>query len=118
MDGITSLFVGWGTLAGFAALVTVIINILKIFGVVKDDTAANWSAGLNLLGLIVMMVIKIVNPTVDIGITDAYVANIAIILQVVCAYLVQVGASKLFHSIIKGIPLIGKSFTVDRMRGK
>jgi uncharacterized membrane protein len=45
-----SLVVQWGSLLGFAAVIAVVINLLKLAGVVKDDTAQIWSVELNLPG--------------------------------------------------------------------
>lgn len=48
----SEILVEFAALVGFAALVSVIVNILKVAGVVKDGTADKWVAGFNLAGVL------------------------------------------------------------------
>ncbi len=106
-----SLLVQWGTLVGVAALIAVIINVLKLAGVVKDGTAQTWSAGLNLAGLIILFVLKIVRPDLDIGELDKQAGALADVALVLIGYISQLLASKLTHTAIRNIPLIGASYS-------
>lgn len=105
------LFVGWTSLMGFAALIAVIVNVLKAVGVVKDGTAQTWSAGLNLAGLIAMFVLRIFRPDFDLAGIDEQAAQLANVVTVLLAYITQLLSSKLAHIAVKTIPVIGKSYS-------
>lgn len=104
------LFIMWGSLAGMAALIALVINVLKLAGVVKDGTAQTWSAGLNLFGLVALFVLQIVKPDLDIAGVDGQVMAFVNVATVVLGYVIQLLSSKLTHIAITGVPVIGKSF--------
>ena len=106
-----SMIQQFGALAGVAALITIIVNVLKQFGVVKDGTAQNWVAGLNLAGLAALISLRVFMPDVDIAALDSQAAQIAVLLAVVAAYISEMGLSKLTHKLLSGVPAIGKSFS-------
>lgn len=103
------MLIGFTSLAGVAALIALIINVLKVFGVVKDGTAQTWSAGLNLAAMVVLFVLKVFVPTVSIDGMDAKIAEFVPVMTVVVGYIVQLLSSKLTHLAVKGIPVIGWS---------
>ena len=104
-----SLVVQWGSLLGFAAVIAVVINLLKLAGVVKDDTAQIWSAALNLAGLAGLLLVKVFQPEVDIPGLDQQAAEFANVMTVMVAYISQLLSSKLTHYAIRGIPFFGVS---------
>jgi hypothetical protein len=112
------LVVEFAGLMGFAALVAVVINILKTFKVIGDGAATKWSTGLNLAGLVALMVYRFFQPETPVTGIDSSLASIANILTVVLAFVVQLGTSKVSHLALKGTPLIGKSYTLDRQANK
>lgn len=101
----------FATLVGFAALVSVIINVLKMFGVVKDGTADKWVAIFNLVGLIVLVVVRIFFPEFDVAGIDAKLAGLATVASYIISYIVMLLGSKLTYLAVKGLPVIGKSNT-------
>ena len=105
------LLVQWGALAGFAALIAFAINVLKTLGVVKEGEAPTYSAGLNLAGLVMLLVLKIYKPEVDVGELDVQVAQAVEVGVVVFGYVVQLLGSKLAHEVVRGVPGIGKSIS-------
>ncbi len=115
MEEIYNLVLSFGTLAGFAAFVAVLINVLKTFGVVKDGQAPKWSAILNLVGLVGLTVAKIVWPDLGINHVDAVAGMVAGILVVVLGYVMQIVVSSKTHTALSEahIPLIGKSFSTE-----
>ncbi len=115
MEGLLGLVDQLMVLGGFAAMVAVIINVLKTFGVVKDGQAGTWSTGLNLAGLIGLFVAGIVAPEFDIPGLDANLAQIAEILSLIFAYIMQNWISKGTHSVFSSgqVPVIGKSYSED-----
>jgi hypothetical protein len=111
------VIVEFASLIGFAALVAVIINILKYFKVVDDGAATKWSSGLNLVGLLALLVYRLfVCKDCDVTPYDSTLATIANILSYILAFVVQLGVSKTAHVALKGTPLIGTSFTLMRAK--
>lgn len=106
-----SILAQFATLLGFAAMVSVIINILKYFKVVKDGTADKWVAGFNFLGVLALFIIRLVNPDLDISLIDKNIGQFAIFAQYVLSFIVTLLGSKATYLATKGLPLIGKSNT-------
>jgi hypothetical protein len=111
MDGITVLLAQWAALGGFGALIAFIVNILKTFGLVKDNQAVTWSTGLNLLGLAGLLAVGVYAPQLDVAGIDSKVAQFVQVGLVVFAYIVQLLGAKLGHTVVRGVPLIGKSYS-------
>lgn len=99
------------SLGGVGAVVAMLINVGKSVGFVKDGQAPAWRTGLNILGLAVLFLVKIFKPDFDVAGFDAQAAQFAAVASTVVAYLVEIGASELAHKYLKGVPLIGKSFS-------
>ena len=110
-----NLVIQFGTLAGFAALVAAIINILKSAGLVKDGQAQTYSAILNLVGLAGLLSLQVFRPQADVTYLDGQAAQIANVLLVVSGYVVQLGGAKLMHLILTGMPLVGKSYSQEQV---
>ena len=101
-------------LAGFAALISVIVNILKTVGVVKEDDAIKWVGGGNLIGILVMYGFRIFNSSFDFSGLDPTMMEISTVATFILSYVAQLGISKLTHIAVKGLPGVGKSFSLDR----
>jgi hypothetical protein len=101
----------WEAFLGVVALITILVNVLKWAGVVKDGTASVWSMVLNGIGMVTFIVVKIVKPDTDLMILDTNMSLIAQVLSLLFTYVLQLGGSKLVHFILKGLPVIGKSFS-------
>ena len=102
------------SLGGVGTLVAAIVNALKSAGVVKDGQAQTFVLGFNLLGLVVLFVLGIFAPSTDLSQLDSTAAQVAQLLTIVVGLVVQFGGSKLAHGAFKGIPVIGKSFSVAK----
>lgn len=102
-----------GALAGFGALVAVVVNLLKQAGVVADGQAGTWSAGLNLVGLVALFVLRVFAPAQDVGQLDGVAAGIAQALQAVAALVIQLGGAKAAHALLRGVPAVGKSYSAQ-----
>ena len=106
-----SLLVQWGALAGFAALIAFLVNILKVVGLVEDGHAPYWSAALNLLGLAGLLAVNVYAPELDVAGLDAKVAGFVEVGLVVFGYILQLLGSKVTHYAVKGLPVVGKSYS-------
>jgi hypothetical protein len=113
----SDVVIEFASLVGFAALVTVIVNILKYFKVVQDYDAPSWVAGANMIGLIALIVYRtLICKDCDITGADSTLATLANILAYILAFIVQLGVSKIAHLAARGTPLIGTSYTLMKAR--
>src|SRR3990167_40085 len=100
-----------GTLAGFGGLIALIVNALKTFGVVKNGQSPIWSLGLNVAGIVILFLLKVFKPDVDPAQYDGIAGKIVTIATLALGLFVQLGGSKGVHNLVRGVPLLGKSFS-------
>jgi len=94
---------------GFGALVSAIVNVLKTVKLVQDGQAPTWITGLNLLGVIALYVASALKLPFDLEIVNQQMGIVAQFLVAMGQLIVAFGGSKLFYSVARGAPLIGKS---------
>lgn len=104
-------------LLGFAALVSMLVCVLKFFDVIKDGQADKWVAGFNLVGVLSLFIVRQFNPEFDPVQIDTAMGQIASIGTYILSFLVMIYGSKITYSATKGLPLIGKSFSKDKQDG-
>ena len=109
-DFVLVMFAG---LAGFPAFVTVLVNVLKEFGIVKDGDAPKWVAGFNVTGLVALLVIVAIVPAFDVPNLDKSLMGLANFLTLVLGFVIQMGVSKFSYAQVKGLPVVGKSNSAD-----
>ncbi len=100
-------------LAGFAALIALLVNVGKLIGFIKDGDAVKWSGGLNLLGILALFVTRLFLPTFDVSGIDQTLLTIATVGSYILGYVLELGISKLTHIAVKGLPVIGKSYSLQ-----
>lgn len=101
---ITTLLGDFMKLGGFAALVSVLVDIGKRFGIVKDGDAPTWVTGINLVGLVIFFVAKVVN--FDFAGLDPVFAQVATVLAALLALVGQVAVSRFAHFTLQGVKVI------------
>jgi len=93
-------------LTGLGTLVSVLINIGKTFGIVKDGTSDIWYKGLSILVFIVIAVFYWLETPVEWMQVDSWLKAAATILGL----LLQVLGGKAGYTILRGAPIIGYSY--------
>jgi hypothetical protein len=111
-----TLLLQWTALLGFGSLIAFLINLGKRAGWVRDGDAPKWSLGLNLAGMVLLAVVQVYRPDVDVAGIDAQVAAWVEVLATIAGLVLQLGSAKLTHTIVRGMPVIGVSHTVERGR--
>ena len=101
-------------MGGIALLITVLVNVLKFFNVVKDGDAPKWTGGLTLVAVLALYVTRLFIPAFDPTGIDATLFEVACVGQYILTYVLSLGISKLSHATLRGIPVIGKSYTYDK----
>ena len=101
-------------MAGFAALITLLVNVGKVIGWVKEDMALVVSSGANLILILVVYGFQLFRPDFNFGTLDPIMAQAALVGNLVLTYVIQLMTSKVTHETVRGLPIIGKSFSFDR----
>ena len=92
-----------------------LINVLKLVGIVKDGTSQKWSLGLNLIGIVLMASFRVFYPHIVMEELDPMIADLATITTMILTFVSQLGISKLTNEIVRGSPIIGKSYSQDKI---
>lgn len=111
---VSQLILQLATLAGFAALVSVLVNVGKFLGIVQDGTADKWVAGANLVGIIGLFILRTYFPGVPVEGVDQTMLEIAEFGGYVMGFVVMIFGSKLTYKAVSGLPIVGKSFSGDK----
>lgn len=114
-DIVVVIMLGFASLVGVSKLVTVLVNLLKLTGLVKDGTSAQWAAALNLIAFIALVLFGVFRPDLTMELLDGYAGQIAAVLLFVLGFITQIVGSKTGHDALRSanVPLIGKSFSRD-----
>jgi tellurite resistance protein TehA-like permease len=110
---VIKIMLGFASLVGISALIAALINLLKVIKVVKEGTASQWSAGLNLAAFIALVAFGVFRPDLAMDILDGYAGQIAMVILFILGFLTQITGSSAAHEQLKtaGVPLIGTSFS-------
>lgn len=85
------------SLVGLWAVLALIVNVLKIVGVVDPGTAGKWSAAFNLAGITVIAVILAANPAFDFIALDAQLKTIAEFGSMFLVFVVNMLGTQAMH---------------------
>lgn len=99
------------SLAGFGSLVAFLVQVGKYFGIVKDGDAPKFVAGFNLLGMALVFAAYLFYPELDIIAVDGQLAQAVTVMSTVFGYVIMIFGSKFTYAQLKGLPLIGLSFS-------
>ena len=115
MDKVLDILLQFGGLLGVAAAIAAIINVLKVFGLVKDGDAGKWSAALNLVAIAALVAVGLFAPQIDFGQIDAQAQAFAEVVAIVLGYVVQIWGSQAVHEVLSHgrVPFIGKSYGLE-----
>lgn len=89
-----------GSLVGLWAVFALVVNILKVVGVVDPGTAGKWSAALNLLGVIGIAFVLASNPTFDFLSLDAKLKIIAEFGSMILVLVVNMLGTQAMHNMM------------------
>lgn len=114
MNGLEQLVVQYGGLAGMGALIAVVINLLKYSGAIKDGDSLKWASVFNMAGFVAYWALGMFDPELfasSVGVYDDMAMNVAEVISIVLAIVIQFGSSPAVANSVRGIPLIGKSLS-------
>src|SRR5687768_13258259 len=96
LDNVLLVF---GALVGFPALVALVIDVLKLLGVVSDGTAGKWNLAFNLIGFILVGVAVGFYPEIDIPGLDYRLLELVQIAAYIVTVLAQILATRIAHAL-------------------
>lgn len=102
-----------GALVGWPALVALVIDVLKYFGVVDDGTAGKWSLGFNLVAFVLVGVATGFFPDLDIPALDAVLLEYVKIAAYIVTILIQILGTRLAHKLYLKSLIGRKYFSYD-----
>ncbi|MBE0573328.1 hypothetical protein IH575_00290 [Candidatus Dojkabacteria bacterium] len=103
-----------GSLVGFSALISLLINAAKWIGWVQEGQAQKISAGANLILILVVYFLRLFIPEFDIVGLDPIMSEAAAVGTLILSFILQLGFGKVTHETVKGLPIVGKSFSLER----
>jgi len=109
------IFVIFATLVGFPALVAAVVNVLKYFNIVADTQAPKVVSILTLVGFVGVGIAYYAGYVPVLAGLDAQMGLIAQFLTTFLAFVVDLGLAKVAHAGLKGVPVIGKSYSSERL---
>ena len=98
-------------MAGLGAFTSMLINLLKAVGLVKDGQADKAFKIADLVVFVVVMVVYLVKVPVDWTQVDQWL----VLLTALLGYVVSVFSGEFTHDTIKGTPLIGYSYSEKKL---
>lgn len=99
-------------LAGLGGFISILVNVLKQLKIVKDGQAEIWFQIFNLVVFVAVAVVYFLQIEIDWNIVDEWLKLFTFLL----GYVIQILGGKLMHETIKGTPVIGYSYSVQRER--
>jgi hypothetical protein len=100
-------------LIGVPFFIQLVVNVLKVTGVVADDTAGKWSAVFNLIVLGLIVYALKAYPQFDFGSADKQIGDFARFASLCFVYIVQVVNTKQWHNTLtRGLGLKSFSFSL------
>lgn len=96
LENILAIF---AALIGWPALVALVIDILKLVGVVDDGTAGKWNLGFNLVGFAAVAVLTGFFPDFDIPYFDAALLEYVKVAAYILTILIQIIGTRLAHGL-------------------
>lgn len=88
-----------GSLVGLWAVLALIVNILKVVGVVDPGTSGKWSAAFNLAGVIAIAAVLAANPQFDFITLDAKLKIIAEFGTMLLVFMIDMLGTQAMHKV-------------------
>ena len=99
-------------MAGLGAFTSMLINLLKVAGLVKDGQADKAFKVADLIVFVAVMVVYLVKVQVD----WTQVNEWLVLLTALLGYVVSVFSGEFTHETIKGTPVIGYSYSEKKTK--
>ena len=109
LDEILKLIAG---MAGLGAFTSMLINLLKVAGLVKDGQGDKAFKIADLVIFVIVAIIYLTKTPIDWAQVDEWL----VLLTALLGYVVSVFIGEFTHETIKGTPLIGYSYSEKKLK--
>jgi len=99
-------------LAGLGAFVSILINVLKKIGLIKDGQSEQWYQGISLFVFLAVAVTYFLKVPIVWSDVNEWLK----LLTFVLGYVIQILGGQLTYNTIKGTPLLGFSYMKNLQR--
>ena len=113
MDFLTEVFPVIAALIGFPAFLAAAVNLLKVFGL-ADGQATKVVTYANLLVFAGVFILLAMGRLPLLTVIDEELGKVAVFVLAFTAFATEIGLTKIFHEALKGVPLIGKSYSLEK----
>ena len=100
-------------LAGIAALMSAVVEVLKSFGVVNDGNSGKVFAGLDLAAIIGLVAVQLFAPAVGVNVINVNAGLFATVILMILGYVGSLGFGKASHKLFVSMGLV-KPLTVKK----
>lgn len=107
------LFPIFAALVGFPAFVAAGVNVAKYFGWLSDGNAPQVVFWVNVVGFLGVAIAYFTGNLPLLSQIDDALGQFATFLLTLLAFLIDLGLPKVFHAGFKGMPVIGKSYSLE-----
>lgn len=97
----------FGVLTGLPFVIGLIVDLLKLVGVVKPGTSGIWSAGFNLLAIFGIAILLKAVPDFDVTGWDAQLLQLANAVMLIVTWIIMIFGTRQAHRFFSR-PLIGR----------
>ena len=102
----------FGILVNLPFVIGLIVDVLKLVGVVTPGTSGIWSAGFNLIAILGIAVLLKYVPAFDVSTWDAQLLEFAKAVVLIVTWIIQLFGTKSTHRFYtRGLGLVRFSFT-------
>lgn len=101
---------------GFGAFVSMVVDVLKYVGLIKDGQAEYYTTGLNLAGLLGLFVVMAFFPGANIVLANSVLGKLAQIGVLVLGLVVELKTTSWVHAQLRGLPVLGYSYSLRSQR--
>lgn len=106
-----------GSLAGVMALIVLLVNALKQFGLVKDGQATRVAQVLQAVAVIALVGLQLAG--VEVEFIDKVASNVASLGVALLALVpLLMNLNSIIHEGVKGVPVVGYSYSLEREKHK
>lgn len=109
LDNILLIIAG---LAGLGAFISIFVNVLKKFGLVKEGQGEIWFQSINLVVFLAVSVVYFMKIEIDWTEVDEWLKLVTFLL----GYIVQITGGEVMYKSIKGTPVVGFSYSIQEER--
>ena len=94
------------SMAGVAAFMSAVVEVLKSFGVVTDGNSGKVFAGMDLFAIVALVAVQLFAPQIGVSVINVDAGLFATVILLVLSYLGSIGFGKATHSLLVSMNIV------------